>query len=56
MLPSYLAKPLASSYLAARLFARNIAEHGSLVTTQRYLHPDAQSIADVGMALSAPGS
>lgn len=26
---------------------------GSLVTTQRYLHPDAQSIADAGIALSA---
>jgi site-specific recombinase XerD len=27
---------------------RKIAGHGSLVTTQRYLHPDAQSIADAG--------
>ena len=25
---------------------RKIAGHGSLVTTQRYLRPDAQSIAD----------
>jgi integrase len=32
---------------------RKIAGHGSLVTTQRYLHPDSQSIADAGTALSA---
>lgn len=32
---------------------RKIAGHGSLVTTQRYLHPDAQSITDAGIALSA---
>jgi integrase len=32
---------------------RKIAGHGSLVTTQRYLHPDTQSIADAGTALSA---
>jgi integrase len=32
---------------------RKIAVHGSLVTTQRYLHPDAQSITDAGTALSA---
>jgi len=32
---------------------RKIAGHGSLVTTQRYLHPDSQSIADAGLALSA---
>jgi hypothetical protein len=33
---------------------RKIAGHGSLVTTQRYLHPDDQSIAAAGTALSAP--
>jgi integrase len=32
---------------------RKIAGHGSLVTTQRYLHPDGQSIAAAGAALSA---
>ena len=32
---------------------RKIAGHGSLTTTQRYLHPDMQSIADAGLALSA---
>ena len=32
---------------------RKIAGHGSLVSTQRYLHPDAQSITDAGTALSA---
>ena len=32
---------------------RKIAGHGSLVTTQRYLHPDGQSIADAGTALSS---
>ena len=32
---------------------RKIAGHSSLVTTQRYLHPDAQSITDAGTALSA---
>jgi integrase len=32
---------------------RKIAGHGSLLTTQRYLHPDAQSITDAGDALSA---
>jgi integrase len=32
---------------------RKIAGHGSLVTTQRYLHPDDQSIAAAGTALSA---
>jgi hypothetical protein len=30
-----------------------IAGHGSLMTTQRYLHQDAQSITDAGDALSA---
>jgi integrase len=33
---------------------RKIAGHGSLVTPQRYLHPDAQSIAEAATALSAP--
>ena len=32
---------------------RKIAGHGSLVTTQHYLHPDAQSITGAGIALSA---
>ncbi|MFY1649882.1 tyrosine-type recombinase/integrase [Solwaraspora sp. WMMB762] len=32
---------------------RKIAGHGSLTTTQRYLHPDRQTIADAGTALSA---
>ncbi|MEV0727032.1 site-specific integrase [Micromonospora purpureochromogenes] len=32
---------------------RKIAGHGSLTTTQRYLHPDHQSITDAGTALSA---
>jgi integrase len=31
---------------------RKIAGHGSLITTQRYLHPDDQSITDAGTALS----
>jgi integrase len=32
---------------------RKIAGHGSLATTQRYLHPSRQSIDDAGKALSA---
>ncbi|MEV1057820.1 site-specific integrase [Micromonospora chalcea] len=32
---------------------RKTAGHGSLTTTQRYLHPDRQSITDAGAALSA---
>ncbi|MPZ96594.1 MAG: tyrosine-type recombinase/integrase, partial [Propionibacteriales bacterium] len=32
---------------------RKIAGHGSLTTTQRYLHPDAGSITAAGAALSA---
>jgi len=32
---------------------RKIAGHDSLITTQRYLHPDSQSIAAAGAALSA---
>jgi hypothetical protein len=32
---------------------RTIAGHGSLSTTQRYLHPDRQSIDAAGIALSA---
>ena len=32
---------------------RKIAGHGSLTTTQRYLHPDRQSITEAGDALTA---
>ncbi|MFF5563438.1 tyrosine-type recombinase/integrase [Streptomyces sp. NPDC012623] len=32
---------------------RRIAGHGSLTTTQRYLHPDVHQITAAGMALSA---
>jgi hypothetical protein len=32
---------------------RKMAGHGSLSTTQRYLHPDQQSFQDAGTALSA---
>jgi len=32
---------------------RKIAGHGSLTTTQRYLHLNVQSVADAGRALSA---
>ena len=32
---------------------RKIAGHGSLMTTQRYLHPDQRSILHAGQALSA---
>lgn len=32
---------------------RKIAGHGSLTTTQRYLHPDADQITAAGAALSA---
>src|SRR5262245_64908779 len=32
---------------------RKIAGHGSLITTQRYLHPDRRSIEAAGDALSA---
>ena len=32
---------------------RKIAGHGSLATTQRYLHPDLESFANAGTALSA---
>lgn len=32
---------------------RKIAGHGSLTTTQRYLHPDMRSISEAGAALSA---
>lgn len=31
---------------------RKIAGHGSLTTTQRYLHPDRQSVADAGELLT----
>ncbi|WP_432040667.1 site-specific integrase [Streptomyces cucumeris] len=33
---------------------RLIAGHGSLLTTQRYLHPDLQALARAGRSLSAP--
>ena len=32
---------------------RKIAGHGSLTTTQRYLHPDERSITEAGEALTA---
>jgi len=32
---------------------RKIAGHGSLMTTQRYLHPNMRSIVDAGQALSS---
>ncbi|WLQ37579.1 hypothetical protein P8A18_30910 [Streptomyces castrisilvae] len=32
---------------------RRIAGHGSLTTTQRYLHPDVRKITAAGAALSA---
>jgi len=31
---------------------RKIAGHGSITTTQRYLHPDRQSVADAGELLT----
>jgi site-specific recombinase XerD len=31
---------------------RKIAGHGSLTTTQRYLHPDQQAMTDAGLLLS----
>ncbi|WP_245617438.1 hypothetical protein [Amycolatopsis taiwanensis] len=31
---------------------RKIAGHGSLTTTQRYLHPDRQSVNDAGELLT----
>lgn len=36
------------------LIAPKIAGHGSLMTTERYLHPDHRSVADAGVAVTAP--
>jgi len=45
---------IAHRRLGGRLHVlRKIAGHGSLSTTQRYLHPDRQSIADAGEKLSS---
>ncbi|MEW1775157.1 hypothetical protein [Streptomyces sp. NPDC086777] len=38
---------------SARRGPRRIAGHGSLTTTQRYLHPDVHKITAAGAALSA---
>ncbi|MFE7129696.1 tyrosine-type recombinase/integrase [Streptomyces sp. NPDC057638] len=43
---------LADSGVPAHVL-RKIAGHGSLLTTQRYLHPDMQKITDAGTSLSA---
>lgn len=47
-----LAPPLADAGVQVHVL-RRIADHGSLTTTQRYLHPDVHKITAAGAALSA---
>jgi site-specific recombinase XerD len=43
---------MAEGGVAGRVLCK-IAGHGSLTTTQRYLHPDHRAITDAGVALSS---